>query len=50
MKVEGLRNRSKCDWYEKREKSTKIFLNLEKRHAIQNQIKTFAVNDEVVKE
>ena len=36
MKVEGLRIRSKCDWYKKREKPTKIFLTLEKRHAIQN--------------
>ena len=33
----------------KREKSTKFFLTFEKRHTIQNQIKTL-VNDEVVKE
>ena len=49
-KAEGLRIRSKCDWYEKGEKSTKFFLNLEKRHAIQNQVKSLVVNDEVVKE
>ena len=49
-KVGGLRIRSKCDWYEKWEKSTKFFLTLERRHAIQNQIKTLVVNDEVVKE
>ena len=49
-KVEGLRIRSKCDWYEKGEKSTKFFLNLEKRHAIQNQVKSLIVNDKVVKE
>ena len=48
-KVEGLRIRSKCGWYEKWEKSTKFFLTLEKRHAIQNQIKALVVNDEVVK-
>ena len=42
-KVEGLRIRSKCDWYKKKgEKSNKFFLTLEKRHAIQNQIKTFS--------
>ena len=29
-KVKGLRIRSKCDWYEKGEKSTKFFLTLEK--------------------
>ena len=49
-KLEGLRIRSKCDWYEKGEKSTKFFSNLEKRHSIQNQVKSLAVNDEVVKE
>ena len=46
-KVEGLRIRTKCDRYEKGEKSTKFFLTLEKRHAVQKQIKTFVVNDEV---
>ena len=40
-KVEGLRIRTKCDRYEKGEKS--------KRHAIQKQIKTFVVKDEVQK-
>ena len=49
-KVEGLRIRSKCHWYEKGEKSIKFFLTLEKRHAIQNQIKTLVDNDEVLKE
>ena len=29
----GVRIRSKCDWYEQREKSTKYFLNLEKMRA-----------------
>ena len=50
-KFEGLVIRSKCDWYEKGEKSTKFLLMLEKKkHAIQNQIKTLVVNDEVIKE
>ena len=44
--VEDLRIRSKCDWYEKREKYRKASLTLEKRHDIQNFIKTLAVNDE----
>ena len=33
-KLEGLRIRSTCDWFENGEKSTKFFLTLEKRHAI----------------
>ena len=35
-KNDGLRIRSKCELNEKREKSTKLILNLEKKHAIQN--------------
>ena len=31
--AEGIRIRSKCDWYECGEKSTKFFLNLEKKNA-----------------
>ena len=48
-KVEGLIIRSKCYWCEKGEKSTKFLLILGKRHAIQNEIKTSVVNDEVNK-
>ena len=29
--VEGVKIRSKCHWYEEGEKSTKFFLNLEKK-------------------
>ena len=36
---EGIRIRSKCDWYEHGEKSTKLFLNLEKQWGSQNTIK-----------
>ena len=32
--AEGVKIRSKCQWYEEIEKSTKYFLNLEKRKAI----------------
>ena len=49
-KVEGLRIRSKCEWYKKGEKSTKFLLNLEKRHGIQHKVESLVVNDEVVKE
>ena len=36
--AEGIRIRSKCDWYEHGEKSTKFFLNLEKKRGNENQI------------
>ena len=35
-KANGIRIRSKCNWYENREKSTKFFLNLEKYRATQD--------------
>ena len=31
--AEGVKIRSNCQWYEESEKSTKYFLNLEKKHA-----------------
>ena len=37
--TEGIRINSKCEWYEHSEKSTKFFLNLEKRRGAQNKIK-----------
>ena len=36
---ESIRIRSKCDWYEHGEKSTKFYLNLEKKRRYQNQIR-----------
>ena len=36
---ESIRIRSKCDWYEHGEKSTKFYLNLEKKRGYQNQIR-----------
>ena len=36
--MNGIRIRSKCDWYELGEKSSKFYLNLGKSHAVQNQI------------
>ena len=38
-KTNGIRIRSKCNWYEHGEKSSKFFLNLEKSCAVQNQIR-----------
>ena len=37
-KVNGIKIRSKCNWYEFGEKSSKFFLNLEKWHALKNQV------------
>lgn len=37
--------RCKCDWYEHVEKSSKFSYNLEKKHAIQNQIRTVSGNE-----
>ena len=39
-KANGIKIRSKCDWYEFGEKSSKFFLNLEKQHVLQNQVQT----------
>ena len=43
-KVNGRRIKSKRNWYENREKSTKFFLNLEKYRAIQGCLRTIIVN------
>ena len=37
--TEGMRIRSKCNWYERGEKSKHFFLNLEKQRGSQNTIK-----------
>ena len=37
--ADGIKIRSKCEWYEHGEKSTKFFLNLEKKQVVQNQIR-----------
>ena len=42
-KGEGARIRSKCLWYEKGEKSSKLFLNVEKRRGIQGQIRKIII-------
>ena len=43
-KVNGLRIRSKSEWYEHGEKSSKFFLNLEKSRAAQSQIRHLLSN------
>ena len=48
--AEGIRIRSKCDWYEHGEKSTKFFLNLEKQRGSQNAIKILFIDDKEITE
>ena len=43
-KINGVRIRSKCNWYENAEKSTKFFLNLEKYRATQGCLHTIIEN------
>ena len=43
-KVNGIRIRSKCNWYQNGEKSNKFFLNLEKCRATQGCLRTIIVN------
>ena len=43
-KVNAIRIRSKCDWYESREKSTKFFLNLEKTCSSQGVVRSILKN------
>ena len=47
--VESAKVRSKCTWYEEGEKSTKFFLNLEKKRALQGQIRKLIIgNQEII--
>ena len=43
-KANGIRIRSKCDWYDSGVKSTKFFLNLEKTRAYKNKIRNILIN------
>ena len=45
MKTNGIKIRSKCEWYEHGEKSSKFFLNLQKSRAIQGQVGTVIYNN-----
>ena len=44
-KKNGIRIRSKCNWYEHGEKSSNFFLNLEKSRAVQNQIRNVLIDN-----
>ena len=46
--AEGIRIRSKCDWYEHGEKSTKFFFNLENKDGNQNQILKFIIDEKEI--
>ena len=43
--AEGIRIKSKYDWYEHGKKSTKFLLNLEKQRGAQNKIKKLIIDD-----
>ena len=47
-KSNGVKIRSKCEWYEFGEKSSKFFLNLEKQHALLNQVRTLLCGEKEV--
>ena len=47
-KANGIRIRSKCNWYEHGEKPSKFFLNLEKSLAVQNQIRNILIGNKEV--
>ena len=44
-KANDIRIRSKCNWYEQGEKSSRFFLNLEKSRAFQNQILNILIDN-----
>ena len=44
IKANGIKIRSKCEWYKLGEKSPKLFLNLEKSRAILGQVRTVINN------
>ena len=49
IKLEGIKKRSKGNWYEDGKKFSKFFLNLEKTWAIQNQIRLLKISEKEVK-
>ena len=46
--AEGTRIRSRCQWYEEGERSSKFFLNLEKFNGTRIQIRKIIVNDQEI--
>ena len=47
-KANGVKIRSKCEWYEFEEKTSKFFLNLEKQQALLNQVRTLLCGEKEV--
>ena len=45
---EGIRVRSRCQWYEEGEKSTKFFLNQEILHVLQGKVRKIIVNSKEI--
>ena len=46
--AEGIKVRSKCQWYEEGEKLTKFFLNLEKTKATQGTVEKLEINNKEI--
>ena len=47
-KINGAIIRSRCDWYEHGEKSSKLFFNLGKNRAVQNQVRTISCSEKEI--
>ena len=50
IKANGVKIRSKCDWYEYGEKSSKFFLNLEKNRFVQSRIRKLIIEEKELTE
>ena len=46
--AEGIKVRSECQWYKDGEKSTKLFLNLEKTKATEGTVKKLEINNKEI--
>ena len=46
--AEGIRIRSRSQWYEEGEKSSKYFLNIEQFNGMQSQIRKIIVSDQEI--
>ena len=46
--ADAIKIRCKCEWYEHGKKSTKFFLNLEKKHGIHNQVWKLIVKEKEI--
>ena len=46
--MNGIRIRSKCDWFKSGERSSKCFLNLEKSKAVQSTIRNIAKDKKIL--